>query len=45
MTALKSLPLSDCLIMDWLDLHRDELQADWQLARDSKPLNPISPLE
>jgi hypothetical protein len=32
-------------VLEWLDLHRDELMADWQLARESKPLNPIDPLE
>jgi hypothetical protein len=32
-------------VLEWLDLHRDELLVDWRLASDSKPLNPIAPLE
>ena len=33
------------LVLDWAELHRDELLANWELARDGKPLNQIAPLE
>jgi hypothetical protein len=33
------------LILDWAELHRDELLANWDLARQGKPLNSIAPLE
>jgi len=32
------------LVLEWLDLHKDELIDDWNLAQKSKPLNPIEPL-
>lgn len=32
-------------VLDWYDLHRDELLEDWQLARQEQPLNRIEPLE
>ena len=32
-------------VLEWLDLHRAELQTDWQLAREGQPLNRIDPLE
>lgn len=32
------------LVDDWLALHRDEVQADWDLAAVSQPLNQIPPL-
>ena len=32
-------------VLEWLDLHKDELLQDWQLARDELPLKKISPLE
>lgn len=28
----------------WVELHAEELQANWELAMDEKPLNPIPPL-
>jgi hypothetical protein len=31
--------------LDWLDLHQDELLADWELALRDEPLNTIQPLE
>lgn len=37
-TALK-------LIREWVDLHADALQRDWELAREGKPLEKIEPLE
>ena len=33
------------LVLEWASLHRDELRADWELARNEKPLDPIQPLE
>lgn len=32
------------LVQAWADLHADELRADWELATNEKPLNPIAPL-
>jgi hypothetical protein len=32
-------------VLDWLELHRDELQDNWSLAREEKPLKKIEPLE
>ncbi len=33
------------LLLEWYDVHRDELREDWELARSRKPLNKIEPLE
>ena len=33
------------LVLEWYALHRDELQEDWDLARERKPLRSIDPLE
>ena len=33
------------LVLEWLGLHRTELLAAWSLARDSRPLPKIEPLE
>ncbi len=33
------------MVREWLAMHRDELEVDWQLATQLKPLNPIQPLE
>jgi hypothetical protein len=33
------------LALEWANLHRAELMADWQLARQQAPLNAIDPLE
>ena len=33
------------LVRDWIDLHSAELEADWKLAKQGKPLKKISPLE
>ena len=33
------------LVLEWANLHRDELRADWELAQRHQPLNPIDPLE
>jgi Domain of unknown function (DUF4160) len=32
------------LVQAWAELHADELAADWELAADEQPLNPIDPL-
>jgi len=32
-------------VLDWYELHQDELLENWQLAKDAKPLNKIAPLE
>jgi hypothetical protein len=33
------------LVVEWASRHQRELQADWERARDRKPLVPIDPLE
>lgn len=33
------------LVLEWYDLHRNELRENWRLAAERKPLNKISPLE
>ena len=33
------------LVLEWLELHRDELLANWKLAQERKPLIRIDPLE
>jgi hypothetical protein len=32
------------LVREWVDLHRAELAADWELARRGEPLASIDPL-
>jgi len=32
------------LVTEWAELHRDELLANWQRARDEQPLEDIEPL-
>ena len=32
-------------VMDWYLLHKDELTANWEAARNRKPLSKIEPLE
>ena len=32
-------------VLDWYDLHKDELLQDWNLAVKDQPLNKIEPLE
>jgi len=32
------------LVLEWADEHRDELIADWDLAREELPLKKIEPL-
>ena len=33
------------LVREWLALHRDEIEQDWKLAQERKPINQIAPLE
>ena len=33
------------LVLEWLELSKDELLENWQLAEEKKPLNKIAPLE
>lgn len=33
------------LVLEWTGLHKQELLADWELARRRKPLAKIEPLE
>jgi hypothetical protein len=40
-----SLPLgAHSLVTQWVELHRDELLRDWELAQALQPLNKIEPL-
>ena len=32
------------VVRRWARLHREELLANWELARDSQPIHPIAPL-
>lgn len=32
-------------VLEWHQLHKDELLNNWQLALERKPLRPIPPLE
>ncbi|MBI5748192.1 MAG: DUF4160 domain-containing protein [Nitrospinae bacterium] len=32
------------LVIEWADIHKEELFKDWELAKDQKPLFPIEPL-
>lgn len=32
-------------VVEWLEIHRDELLEDWDLAVQGKPLRRIAPLE
>ena len=33
------------LVWTWLDEHQDELIANWENARQHKPLRPVAPLK
>lgn len=33
------------LVREWIDLHVDELRADWELAQAGKSIQKIAPLE
>jgi hypothetical protein len=32
-------------VIEWYDIHKEELLNDWKLAEQRKPLNNIEPLE
>ncbi len=32
-------------VLEWLELHKDELLENWRLASERRPLNKIPPLE
>ena len=32
-------------VLEWYGLHKQELEQDWQLAKERKALRPIAPLE
>lgn len=32
-------------VLEWLDLHKDQLIEDWELAEARRPLKKIAPLE
>ena len=33
------------LVMEWARIHKNQLLADWELARSRKPLSKIEPLD
>jgi hypothetical protein len=33
------------LVLEWLELYKDELLENWQLVEEKKPLKKIAPLE
>jgi hypothetical protein len=33
------------IVLEWHDLHKDELLADWELCRNKEMPKPIEPLE
>jgi hypothetical protein len=33
------------LVLEWYNLHQDELAENWKRSRERKPLRPIDPLE
>ena len=33
------------LVLEWVELHKNELLEDWELAQKREPLKAISPLE
>ena len=32
-------------VLDWYDIHKDELMEDWELCRNKETPKPIEPLE
>jgi Domain of unknown function (DUF4160) len=38
-------PRAQVLILEWWNLHREELAENWRLAKELKELNAIPPLE
>ena len=41
----KLAPRAQALVLEWWNLHREELATNWQLAGQLKELRTISPLE
>ncbi len=37
-------PRAARLVREWAELHREELQENWRLALELRPLKPIPPL-
>ena len=37
-------PRAERLVQEWAGLHRDELETDWRLAQQLRPLDVIDPL-
>ena len=35
---------AEALVREWAQLHREELEADWELAQQEQPLVTIEPL-
>ena len=33
------------MVLEWLELHRDELMENWENAQNGDPLNKIAPLK
>lgn len=33
------------LVFEWMDIHKNELIENWELAQNGKPLNKIEPLK
>ena len=33
------------LVLEWSDIHHEELMANWERARRAEPLEPIPPLQ
>jgi hypothetical protein len=33
------------LVLEWYEVHKTDLEEDWTLATERKPLRPIPPLE
>lgn len=38
-------PRAHKFVVEWLEINRDELLENWELAKARKPLNKIKPLE
>ena len=32
-------------VLEWSELHKDELMENWKLSKERKPLNKVAPLE
>lgn len=45
MTAGEPLPRKQYrILVAWIELHRDELEANWTLTMNNEPMYPIAPL-